>query len=215
VSCEVHAGFCERRGVRLPPATHLTVDKSVSLIGAGASQTTINGGGPVVSVNSGASATLADLTVTGGFNEYSGGGDIYNGGTLTIRNSAVTAGLAAAAGGGIYNAGSLRLDNSMVSGNSAPGGGGIYNAGGGTATLDGSTVTGNGSSDGGGIDNAGGRMALNDSTVSGNNAYEYDGAGIYNEPGGTMTLTNSTVSDNGLRAATSAPAAVASTTRAP
>jgi RNA-directed DNA polymerase len=25
VSCEVHAGFCERRGVRLPPATHLIV----------------------------------------------------------------------------------------------------------------------------------------------------------------------------------------------
>ena len=22
MSCEVHAGFCERRGVRLPPATH-------------------------------------------------------------------------------------------------------------------------------------------------------------------------------------------------
>ena len=25
MSCEVHAGFCERRGVRLPPATHLVV----------------------------------------------------------------------------------------------------------------------------------------------------------------------------------------------
>jgi hypothetical protein len=36
----------------------LTVDKSVSLIGAGATQTTITGGGPVLSVNSGVSATL-------------------------------------------------------------------------------------------------------------------------------------------------------------
>jgi hypothetical protein len=39
VSCEVHAGFCERRGVRLPPATHLVLNEATDPQMAGVAPT--------------------------------------------------------------------------------------------------------------------------------------------------------------------------------
>jgi predicted outer membrane repeat protein len=87
-------------------------------------------------------------------NTATNGGGIYNGDTLTLKNSTISENTASQDGGGIYNEGAatafgstvLTLTGSTVSGNTAgrAGGGGIFF--GGTismVTLNSSTVSGN------------------------------------------------------------------------
>jgi hypothetical protein len=106
-------------------------------------------------------------------------------------------------GGGIYNAGTLTLNNCAISDNQTSGGakgGGIcsYEA---TLTLHGSTVSGNTTGDdwgasGGGMCVQQGSLTLNNSTVSGNTAGAHGhGGGIYVEQG-DLTLNNSTINGN-------------------
>jgi hypothetical protein len=136
--------------------------KNIKLVGAGAGQTTINpypGNLAVIQV----SATISGVTISGGAG--TGGGGIFNYGTLTLNQSTVS-GNNASQGGGISNGGTLTLNESTVSGNSASWqGGGIFNYG--LLTLNDSTVSGNSSPDGPGIYNllGGPRVILNDSTV--------------------------------------------------
>jgi len=202
---------------------NLTVAIDVSIIGSGAAKTIVDGGGVnrVFVISSGANVNLSKLTVRNGY-ALSGAG-IGNSGTLTIKNSVVTANTAhedcesqtcGNDGGGIQNAGTLTLNNSSVKGNtvsmtgSCPNhcysvGAGIWNIG--TLVINRSTVIGNSASvscprtghcysDGGGIHNAG---DVATATISGStisgNKSRY-GGGIVN--GGTLTLTNSTVSTN-------------------
>ncbi len=174
----------------------------------------------------GTTVELRGVTVTHGAGDgrANPGGGIYNGGTLTLTNSAVSGNAAADGagisngyqatltltnstvsgntadddGGGIYNTGTLTLTNSTVSGNTASSGGGIYNIG--TLTLTNSTVSGNTASSGGGIYNSGdgfyfeGKVVLSHSTVSNNAASA--GGGVYNRFLATLSLTNSAVSGN-------------------
>jgi len=168
---------------------------SLTIAGAGASTTTVNGRGvnSVFTVENG-TVTLSGLTVT--YGAATVGGGIDNGGTLTITSSTVSGNYAYYGGGGIYNGGTLTINSSTVSGNrSYSNGGGIDN--GGTLTINSSTVTGNtGYVNGGGIVN-GGTLSINSSIVSGNT----QGGGIYSSGGGifnigTLTISSSTVSGN-------------------
>ncbi len=192
----------------------LTVDKGVTLAGAGESTTTLNGQmtGSVVTITSGVAATINGLTITGGLvsdnDGNAGGGGIRNNGTMltitnsTIRNNATTNGNV---GGGIFNSngGTLIVTNSTIRDNNADNnGGGIYNTGpvaDGTVTITGSTISGNTTTDGGGggIHNTGqydgGTVTITGSTISGNTATS--GGGI-NTNGGTLTVTGSTISGN-------------------
>ena len=102
---------------------------------------TIDAGGKsrVISVTGGDAdrpAALIGLTVTGGNVEddgdedihASGGGGIFNNGTLRIVNTVVFGNTACGFGGGIDNDGDMTVVNSTVAGNAAPGfGGGIAN----------------------------------------------------------------------------------------
>jgi Abnormal spindle-like microcephaly-assoc'd, ASPM-SPD-2-Hydin len=182
-------------------AEHLDIEKNLSLVGAGASTTAIDGStsGRVVTIgisNTAAVVTLSGVTVQHG-NTASSGGGIVNAGSLTLTNSTVVSNTSTGygnGGGGIYNTGTLTLTNSTVVSNTATSdgrGGGIYNTG--TLTLTTSTVLGNSAFYfGGGIDNSSGTLTLTNSTVRGNTAGS--GGGISNT--GTLTLTNSTVSGN-------------------
>ena len=97
--------------------------------------------------------TLAvdNSTITG--NEANLGGGIQNNGTATVSNSTVSGNKASSGGGGIYNAGTLVLFSSTISENtdnsldggtaSTFGGGGINSATGSTLTVSNSTITGN------------------------------------------------------------------------
>jgi hypothetical protein len=127
-------------------ALSLPAGTAVITIDGGSAEVTVDGNkaSDIFQVDSGVQANLTNLTITHG--NASGGGGIFNGGTLTVTNSTIAANSAtrsADAGGGIYNRGTLTLTNSTISGNSATiAGGGIAN--GGTATLNNSIVADNG-----------------------------------------------------------------------
>jgi uncharacterized repeat protein (TIGR01451 family)/CSLREA domain-containing protein len=184
-------------------ANNLDINKDLNILGPGANNLTVSGNNlaKVFTVSAGNTVRLDALTVSGGNGAggigFGFGGGIFNEGTLTITNSAVSGNSAADQGGGIYNAaGMLTITNSTVSGNSAltEVGGGIYNAG--TLTITNSTVSGNSSAvaGGGGIFN-GGVLTITNSTISGNTA-GINGGGIFSHPNSISTITNCTVTGN-------------------
>jgi predicted outer membrane repeat protein len=199
----------------------VSISKDLTIVGQsnpGFGPATLNGGnsatsqGAVVTVNTGFTVVITDVTITGGYDTESSltdtggeGGGIVDHGLLTLNNSTVI-GNRASDGGGISTRydGSLTVNNSIVSRNTAhTGGGGIV--GGGPITLNDSTVCGNTAAGGGGI-YAFDVLTLNNSTVTGNKAtLEFYKAGvereIYEGSGGVftegkMTLNNSRVSNN-------------------
>ena len=212
--------------IRVAASTYtetLTIGFSLSIVGAGARTTIIDGGGngTVVTIDqTGAVVTLSGLTIRNGKRRSRGGG-ISNAGMLAINNSTISQNLALvephtfAAGGGIYNAGTLTIRNSTISRNSAQGvagfnaqGGGIYNAG--TLTLNNSTLSWNTVGvrpdpfrhcvvpDGGGIYSQSETVTINNSTLSWNSADNCEGVG---EGGGiygkvTVTLQNTIVANS-------------------
>jgi hypothetical protein len=186
---------------------------SLTIVGAGASATTINGGAAasVFTINGGA-VTIDGVTITNGSSGGAGGG-IDNYGTLTLTDSSLS-GNYGYFGGAIENTGTATVTDSTLSGNTSSAGGaidntgtvhvinstlsndstnGIYNTG--TVTVAGSTFSNDSGYYGGAMVNGGGGTAtVSDSTFSGNSATY--GGGIYN-PSGTLTVTNSTFVDNG------------------
>jgi parallel beta-helix repeat protein len=158
---------------------------------------TVSGGGStrVFMIDSGVTASISGLTITGGNSgSYFSGGGLYNAGTTTLIDCTVSGNFAGVHGGGLDNEGAatLTLTDCTLSGNSAGGGGGLYNAG--TATLTNSTVSGNSAKYvGGGLNNVLGTATLTNCTVSGNSATS--GGGLDNFRG-TATLTNTIVAGN-------------------
>ncbi|QDV37671.1 choice-of-anchor Q domain-containing protein [Tautonia plasticadhaerens] len=169
---------------------------------------TVSGGGAsrVFQNDEGASASLTDLTISGGQADADGGGILNRGTTELIRCtvSGNTEGLGFGAtdpgrGGGIHNSGTLSVTNSTIVNNQAryayffdnstsyysyvPGsGGGSFSSG--AVTVAGSTITGNSSGYGGGagIDYSGGTATLTDTIVAGNAGNDLSGPvpGTYN-----------------------------------
>ncbi len=148
---------------------------------------------------SGADVTINNLTMTGGQcnsgcpTVRSGGGGLYNMGTVTLTNSTLS-GNSAVSGGGIAMtaSGTLTLSNSTISGNSALDGGGIASYGA-VLSITRSMLSNNSATNGAGILNSGGLLALTQSTLLHNSATS-GGGGIFNT--GTVTLTNTTLSGN-------------------
>jgi hypothetical protein len=185
------------------------LSRDVRIEGPGANSLTVHGGGgSVFAVASGATVVISGLTITGGVGN---GGGIFNQGTLTLNNAAVSGNVAGdptnggGTGAGIWNYlnATLTLNSCTVSGNSARGnlsynpsrGGGIANDG--TLTVNNSTISGNSATQGfgGGISNSLGTSALtlNNSTVSGNSATGASG-GIDNR--GTLNARNTIFANN-------------------
>jgi len=149
----------------------LTVDTSLIIDGAGSPGLTISGDNQqhqVFSVNGGANATFAHLTIANGFGGSAGGG-INADSSATVTVDACTLSNNSAEGGGaIFSAGTLKVVNSTFSGNLSAGGSAIYSDG----TLD-----------------------VVNSTFSGNTTiYSGGGAGIWTN--GSLTVRNSTFVDN-------------------
>ncbi len=154
------------------------IDKRVTLRGEGAAVTTIHGGGPVLTVSAGAVVQVRGFTISGGGPGVGGGAGIYNNGTLTMRNSVVTANRGYDDGGGIFNdvSGTLRVSDSTISDN---------------------YVEENGS----GIDVFGGTVTLRHVTISGNTASAAGtddgiGAGVFIWPGARFTMRHTAVTEN-------------------
>ncbi|MFM2105570.1 MAG: hypothetical protein RL338_602, partial [Chloroflexota bacterium] len=105
-----------------------TIGKDLTLVGTDQSSTLDgNGGGTVLTIQTGATVTIRQLRITNGFANRGGG--VYNLGTVSMTDGAqVVANSAGTAGGGIHNEGTLTLSGSAkVSGNLAPYGAGISN----------------------------------------------------------------------------------------
>ena len=180
----------------------LSVDRPVTIAGAGARESIVDANASSSVINFGPAASpsvVRDLTFTGG--RGSGTAGIYNQATLTLTNVAVTGNVATSfAAGGVYNesAGNLTIERSTISGNTAGTiGGGVYNLN--ALTVTNSTITGNtanisGSNwEGGGLYTDGTATIVN-STIAGNTAFR--GGGIDVAGGSTATLKNTIVAQN-------------------
>jgi predicted outer membrane repeat protein len=182
--------------------SQLGVGGNVVINGAGRDVTLITGqGSGVMTLSSGTTAAINDLTITNG--QATSAAGIFNAGNLTLTNVAVTNNTATTnSGGGIRNFGALTLDRVLVSGNHAEqNAGGIENvdSSGATLTVSDSTFYRNKSLDatdlyaGGAIYNGSTcTVIIKRSTFEGNSA-PY-GGGIYNN--GNVELTNVTFSGN-------------------
>jgi hypothetical protein len=197
----------------------LDLTANVTLIGAGASQTIIDGqavdrvihipltttrvtlsgltirnGNPGVGIFGGGISNAGALTLTASLVRDNtgpgGGGGITTSGRLTLRQSSIQGNTAEASAGGIFNIGTLTVINSSVFSNTGGGTGGIFNDPVGVLTLTNSTVSGN---IGSGVAN-GGIMNLSNVTLT-NNRANSGGGGIAHFAGVT-SLKNTIVAEN-------------------
>lgn len=185
----------------------LDISSDLTITGAGANTTTVNGGGidRVIDIRGDSTVSISGLTVTGGVAPDLGGliigagGGISTQGTLltltnvTVRGNSAQSSTDPSLGGGISKNGQLILNNCTVSNNSASFGGGISNYIGGPLTLNNSTVSDN---SGGAIhtSNHGPTIYLNNSTLSGNYAQSW--GGLYQQTG-TVVMKNTILANGG------------------
>lgn len=159
--------------IRIAAGTYtesFTIDKSLSLQGAGQGSTIIQ-----ASAVPGVAGERV-ITIPAGL--------VVEIGAVTIRHGQVAGGGAAGEGGGIFNSGStLALTNVTLAANEARSGAGLYNKNGGSVALTGVTFRGNrATAVGGGLRNfAGSDSALAGVTFSGNEADR--GGGMANNSG--------------------------------
>jgi hypothetical protein len=179
------------------------VDGPEVIDGPGANLVTINGNNLIQDflVDTGATATLAGLTISGGNSETGGG--IGNKGTLTLNDCMINNNYSVGLGAGIANVGTMNVNNCTVFSNSGTlEGGGIYTTG--TLSVTGCTISANSSELYGGgiyIDESG-TLALSDSTVENNTTGSSKTGGATPGGGGicsdglSVTLTDSTIAAN-------------------
>lgn len=158
----------------------------------------------VFHVPAGTTATLDNLTITGGTFNYHGGG-VWNEGTLTLTDSIIEGNEAWYEGGGLANDGTLTVEGTMIRDNTAhitneeitAGHACIGNPDNTTCTPGDADVVefdaaGNGY--GGGFFNRSGDATFTDSQITANRATYY-GGGVHVEEG-SVTLTDTDVTGN-------------------
>ena len=188
----------------------IEISDSLTITGPGASTLTVNASANDLDsfrvftvIGSTTDVTLEGLTISGGYDDATGGGAIgfSSDGTLTVRDSVIT-GNRANNGGAIYSeyAGTISIENSEVSNNTASYGmgGAIHNVSGNTV-ITGSTINTNTSyANGGAIASPyQGNVTLTNVTMNDNKVTEagYAGGALYSGEG-DVTVTGSTISGN-------------------
>ncbi len=183
--------------------TLLISDKSLTVIGAGAATTILDGQlqGTVLTVAaSGGSLktiSLSGVTIQNGQTSTLGGGVSVSAQnvSLIISDSNILNNIAQH-GGGIFNQGIMKLQNVAIRANKANGaeGGGIWNTG--YSDLTGVTIANNQAPRGGGISSIN-SLTITSSLIDNNQALGQYGGGIFNRSSASkLTLVNSTISRN-------------------
>ncbi|MDH5510403.1 MAG: right-handed parallel beta-helix repeat-containing protein, partial [Nitrospinota bacterium] len=228
-ACTAAAGDCSLRGavnavnagaggdiISLPAGTYtltgangddanlsgdLDISKVVTIQGAGAATTIIDGNGAttgdrVIHVTAAVALTVDGVTITGGSTAANGGG-ISSLGAVSIINSTIS-GNTAGGSGGVLSRSALMVTNSTISNNKATTGGvgGISANGTLAVTVTNSTISGNTAALFCGGIYSFGAVTVTNSTISGNTAGG-DLGGIYAR--GALTVANSTISGNSAR----------------
>jgi|GEM_PF-1174643 len=178
----------------------ITLRPGITVQGAGAGVTTLDGGGggPVVTVDDaaiGATTVLAGFTITGGNAEKGGGLRIVNGAAPLIENNIVRNNTAGR-GGGIYaDASSPLIRNNTLRDNTATVFGGAIHTMLGAARIEGNTIEANTAEWGGGL-----MVDVSAATVSGNtirgNTATAGGGGLLIYGTGLSTISNNLIENN-------------------
>jgi CSLREA domain-containing protein len=178
------------------------VKNNLYIHGPGVEQLMISGNNlyRVLTVNSGASLWLSNVTIANGqpSSGHGGGIDVAAGGTLTVTDCKLTDNAAPGSGGAIHNGGgSLDITRVTFSDNQANYGGAIDN-GEGSLSITTSAFEGNTANNGGGAINnyhsSSHPVLITNSSFSNNDAFY--GGGVRNQGDGTLSITNSTFSSN-------------------
>lgn len=185
-----------------------------SLIGAGSGEdetanTILDGNdlGITVTISSAATATIANVRVTGGSNPSGTGGGILSdsGATLTVEDCVVTGNQAGDGGGISVEVGSLTMTNSVVSGNIAEDAAGVA-CNNSTCTFVDSEISSNTATVtvGGGLTVYTGALNFQNTVVTGNSAAQNGGGVLIGNGGATATfdsasaVTNNTANTSGF-----------------
>gem|GEM_PF-6684101 len=166
--------------------------------------------GSVLTIESGVSITIENLTITGGSGSQGAGLDIKAGADVTLKNVTVTENSTHETnlqdGGGILNTGTLRLESCTITGNTASRyGGGVFNSGTlyiyGNTVIGGDSGAGNSAKSGGGIYNDGNHAVYIGysayTSASENTPADFTGSISYNTATGTTAVTNTTDGSGG------------------
>ncbi|GAB4272572.1 MAG: hypothetical protein Kow0080_19190 [Candidatus Promineifilaceae bacterium] len=182
----------------------MTINTAITINGAGAGSTIVDGGGNgrIFTLNS--HATLSNMTLQNGQTPadssifVSGGGAVLvgNGMNVLLQNVTLTNNISAGSGGAIFTLGNLTIDNSDIISNTANSlGGGIYNYTFGTLTVSNSHIQDNtalGSQAGGLYTSR--PLTVTNSTISGNSATSFGGGVIVGTE--TAVFENTTFTNN-------------------
>jgi hypothetical protein len=147
----VPADFASPQAINLSSTLTLSeADGAEAIEGPGASLLTISGGGTVrvFQVGSGVTATISDLTISGG-RSNSGGGVFNQGNMLTLSGCTITGNKARSGGGLSTGTGTTMFTGCTISDNSASEQGGGVNSYGDTTIFTSCTISGNSASTGG------------------------------------------------------------------
>lgn len=169
----------------------LDITDTLTVRGAGARQTTVDGGGldRVFSIRTSTTALISDMTITGG--DATGGG--------TARGIGM--------GGGVFNQGTATLERLRLVANAADGGGAVFNTPRTYVTIRDSLLAGNRAVEGGAIRFDSGGEVVN-STITGNVLQMRDlaallpdemsgyGGGIDHRGGNDVAIVSSTITNN-------------------
>ncbi len=180
------------------------INKSLTLQGAGAGQTIIDGNGTSSGISvyaSDARVTVSDVTIRNG--SASWGGGLYNMGTLTLAHSIIVSNTGTAGAGGIFNTnGALFVSDCAILNNTAQNVGNVGAGGGienyyGVLTVADSIVSGNiAVASGGGIMSSNGALAIRNSVISNNRANGQSAAGGGLFSASPAALTNVAIINN-------------------
>lgn len=173
----------------------LVIDRSVEIIGAGASETVVDGfaGGSVITIES-ATATLRRMGITNGSGQQ-GGGIYAQDANLSVAECRIYSNYASWNGGGVFaQSGELFIIDSIINSNRSDTGGGLYLDAGKAELVDSRIDANEADFHAGGLFiNAESEVSITRTTYADNTAY-VDGGGLFNH--GTMTINSSSFHGN-------------------